>query len=175
MTEITGWAPQTVYTIYIAAPAERVWQALISPEFSRQYFAGLEIEIEPRVGGDFALRLPDGTPHIGGEVIVYDPPHRLSVTFDLTWPGLVEALGRTLLTYEIAPAGDAVRLTMTEAHERPLDDDILSGGRDGWPAILSGLKSLLETGHAPRIEMQPPQRMIAALQRLGVRIPGMPD
>ena len=70
------------------------------------------------------------------------------VTWNVSWPGLVEKLGATLVTYEIEPAGDAVRLTMTEAHERPLGDDILSGGRQGWPAILSSLKSLLETGQA---------------------------
>ena len=49
---------------------------------------------------------------------------------------------------EIESAGSAVRLTMTESHDRPIDDDILSGGRQGWPAILSSLKSLLESGHA---------------------------
>ena len=68
-------------------------------------------------------------------------------------------------------AGDAVRLTMTESHDRPLSDDILSGGRQGWPAILSSLKSLLETGEALVVKMQPPQRMLAALQKIGIKTP----
>jgi uncharacterized protein YndB with AHSA1/START domain len=174
MSDPGDYVPQTVYTIYIAAPAERVWQALISPELSRQYFSGFAIEVEPRVGGALLVSAPDGSPHITGEVIAWDPPHRLSVTWNVGWPGLVEALGGTLVTYEIEPAGDAIRLTMTEAHERPLDDDILSGGRLGWPAILSSLKSLLETGRAPKITMQPPQRMLDALRRAGVRLPGAP-
>ena len=175
MIDVTGWVPQTVYTIYIAAPAERVWQALTTPDFSRQYFSGYAVAAEPHAGGALTVTAPDGAPHISGEVIVWDPPRRLSVTWNVGWPGLVEALGGTLVTYEIEPAGDAVRLTMTEAHERPLDDDVLSGGQQGWPAILSGLKSLLETGSAPAITMPPPMRMIAALQRLGIRIPGLPD
>jgi len=174
-TDPRDYVPQTVYTIYIAASAERVWRALISPEFSRQYFSGYAVEVESRVGGALRVSAPDGSPHITGEVIVWDPPRRLSMTWNVGWPGLVEALGGTLVTYELEPAGDAVRLTMTEAHERPLDDDILSGGRLGWPAILSSLKSLLETGRAPAIAMQPPLQMLDALRRAGVKLPGAPD
>lgn len=170
-----SWVPETVYTIYIAAPAEKVWQALTSAEFSRQYFSGFAVEVEPRVGGPFKLLAPDGSLHIGGEVIVYDPPRQLSVTFNVNWPGLVEALGGTLVTYRIEPAGEAVRLTMIEAHERPLEPDILSGGEQGWPAILSGLKSVVETGRAPNIVLEPPLRMLAALKRHGIAVPGMAD
>lgn len=61
---------------------------------------------------------------------------------------------------------------MTESHDRPISDDILSGGRTGWPAILSSLKSLLETGAALQIEMQPPARMLAALKKRGIKLPG---
>ena len=60
----------------------------------------------------------------------------------------MEKLGVTLVTYEIEQAGDAVKLTLIQAHDRPIDDDILSGGRQGWPAILSSLKSMLESGTA---------------------------
>lgn len=76
------------------------------------------------------------------------------------------------MTYDIEQAGDAVKLTMTESHERELSDDILSGGRTGWPAILSSLKSVLETGKPLRVRMEPPTRMLAALKKLGVKIPG---
>jgi hypothetical protein len=103
-----------------------------------------------------------------------DPPRKLTVTFNVNWPALVERLGATLVTYEIEPAGHAVRLTMTEAHDRPIDDDILSGGRQGWPAILSSLKSLLETGTPLAVEMAPPQRMLEALKRLGIATPSAP-
>ena len=107
-----------------------------------------------------------------GEVIECDRPRRLTVTWNVNWPGLVEALGPTLVTYEIEDAGDAVKLTLIQAHDRPISDDILSGGRQGWPAILSSLKSLLETGQPLVIKMQPPQRMLAALKEMGIKVPG---
>jgi hypothetical protein len=64
-----------------------------------------------------------------------------------------------------------VKLTMLQSHDRPISDDILSGGRAGWPAILSSLKSLLETGNAMAIRMQPPERMLAALKEMGIMTP----
>jgi uncharacterized protein YndB with AHSA1/START domain len=168
---IDKFKPAIVYTIYIAATPEKVWQALTTAEFSRKYFFGNAVEIDLRVGGAFIMRTPDGALHISGEVIECDRPTRLTITFNVNWPALVEKLGPTLVTYEIEPAGEAVRLTMTESHDRPIDDDILSGGRQGWPAILSSLKSVLETGHAPAIKMGPPQRMLEALKRLGIGTP----
>jgi uncharacterized protein YndB with AHSA1/START domain len=163
--------PLTVYTIYIASTPEKVWEALTSAEFSKQYFFGNAVEVEPRLGGAFIVRTPDGALHISGEVLAYDPPRKLSVTFNVNWPELIEKLGPTLVTYEIEPVGEAVRLTMSEGHDRPLSDDILSGGRTGWPAILSGLKSLLETGKAPQIKMAPPAQMLAALKAMGIKTP----
>src|SRR6185437_2056042 len=136
MIDINAFTPHTVYTIYIMATLEQVWQALITAEFSQKYFSGFGVELEEHVGGRFVLRAPDGSEHISGEVLVCERPKRLSVTFNVNWPGLVEALGQTLVSYDIEQAGDAVRLTMTESGERPLDDDILSGGATGWPAIL---------------------------------------
>lgn len=166
--EIGRFKPTLVYAIYIAATPEQVWQALTSAEFSRKYFFGNAVEVDLKTGGAFIVRAPDGSLHISGEVIECVPPKKLTVTFNVNWPALIEKLGQTLVTYEIEPAGDVVRLTLTEAHDRPISDDILSGGRDGWPAILSGLKSLLETGHAPVIRMAPPQRMLDALQTMGI-------
>jgi uncharacterized protein YndB with AHSA1/START domain len=163
--------PTTVYTIYIAATPEAVWQALTSAEFSRKYFFGNSVEVDLKVGGAYIVRPPDGSVHISGEVVECDPPRKLTVTFNVNWPALIEKLGPTLVSYEMEPAGDAVRLTMTESHDRPISDDILSGGRQGWPAILSSLKSLLETGEALVIKMEPPRQMLEALKKLGVATP----
>jgi len=131
----------------------------------------LRWKTELKVGGAFVARAPDGSVQISGEVIACDPPRRLTITWNVNWPALVEKLGPTLVTYEIEPAGEAVRLTLTQAHDRPIDDDILSGGRQGWPAILSSLKTLLETGEALVIKMEPPQRMLEALKKLGIGTP----
>ena len=168
---IDKFKPLMVYIIYIAATPEKVWEALTSAAFSKQYFFGNSVEIEQRIGGACVVRTPDGALHISGEVMECDPPRRLSFTFNVNWPALIEKLGATLVTYEIEQAGDAVRLTMSESHDRSLSDDILSGGRQGWPAILSGLKSVLETGKPLAVKMSPPQRMLAALKELGVPTP----
>lgn len=153
---IEKFKPAIVYTIYIVSTPEKVWRALTSAEFSRKYFFGNAVEIDLRVGGAFIVRTPDGALHISGEVIECDPPKKLKFTFDVDWPALIEKLGPTLVTYEIESVGEVVRLTLLQSHDRPLSDDILAGGRLGWPAILSGLKSLLETGTAPVIPIGPP-------------------
>jgi uncharacterized protein YndB with AHSA1/START domain len=168
---IANFKPAIVYTIYIASTPEKVWQALTSAEFSRQYFFGNAVEVDLRVGGAFIVRTPDGALHISGEVIECDPPKKLTVTFNVNWPQLIEKLGPTLVTYEIEQAGEAVKLTLLQSHDRPLSDDILSGGRQGWPAILSSLKSVLETGQAMTIKMAPPQRMLDALKEMGIATP----
>jgi uncharacterized protein YndB with AHSA1/START domain len=168
---IDNFKPAILYTIYIASTPEKVWEALTSAEFSRKYFFGFAVDAELKIGGAFIVRAPDGSVHINGEVIECEPPRKLSVTWNVNWPGLVEKLGPTLVTYEIERAGEAVRLTLAEAHDRPIEDDILSGGRQGWPAILSSLKSLLETGKPLAVKMEPPERMLAALKRLGIATP----
>ncbi|WFU57424.1 SRPBCC family protein [Bradyrhizobium pachyrhizi] len=168
---IEKFKPAIVYAIYIAATPEKVWQALTTAEFSRQYFSGNAVEVDLRIGGAYVVRTPDGALHISGEVIECDPLKRLTVTFNVNWPQLVEKLGPTLVTWEIEPAGDSVKLTLLQSHDRPISDDILAGGRTGWPAILSSLKSLVETGKAMAIPMQPPARMMAALKELGIPMP----
>jgi uncharacterized protein YndB with AHSA1/START domain len=169
--DIAKFKPAIVYTIYIASTPEKVWQALTTAEFSRKYFFGNAVEVDLRVGGAYIVRTPDGALHISGEVIEYEHMRKLTVTFNVNWPELVERLGPTLVTYEIEQAGDAVKLTLLQSHDRPIGDDILSGGRQGWPAILSSLKSLLETDNALAIKMAPPERMLAALKEMGIKTP----
>jgi uncharacterized protein YndB with AHSA1/START domain len=164
--------PAIVYTIYIASTPEKVWQALTSAEFSKQYFFGNSVEVDLRVGGAFIVRTPDGALHISGEVVECDPPKKLTVTFNVNWPELIEKLGPTLVSYEIEQSGESVKLTLTQSQDRVLSDDILSGGRSGWPAILSSLKSVLETGKPLAVQMAPPQRMLDALKEMGIQVPG---
>jgi uncharacterized protein YndB with AHSA1/START domain len=162
----SSFKPKTVYVTYIAATPQKVWQALTASEFTRQYFWERSIEIEPKRGGAFTLRLPDGRVNVRGKVIDYDPPRKLTVTWRVEWPQEFGKLPECLVSYEIAPAGDAVRLSMTESHSWDVPEAILSGGRIGWPAVLSSLKSLLETGKPLAIQMEPPREMIEAIKRL---------
>ena len=101
--DIANFKPATVYTIYIASTPERVWKALTSAEFSRKYFFGNSVEVDQRVGGAYIVRTPDGAPHISGEVIECDRPRRLTVTFNVNWPELIEKLGPTLVTTRSSP------------------------------------------------------------------------
>jgi uncharacterized protein YndB with AHSA1/START domain len=160
------FTPKTAYTTYIASTPEKVWQALTSSDFTRKYFWDRNVEIEPKPAGAFVLRLPDGRINVQGGVVDWDPPRKLTVTWQVAWPEDFRKLPECLVSYEIAQAGDAVRLTMTESHSWEVPEAILSGGRTGWPAILSSLKSLLETGKPLAIAMAPPTDMIEAIKRL---------
>ena len=166
MVDTTKFKPNTVYVTYIAATPEKVWQGLIDPAFTKQYFAGFAVDVEPRTGGAFRMLYPDGRTHIRGEVVDWSPPRRFSCTWVVEgMPGFAE-LPACLVTYDIEQAGDAVKLTMTEAHSWDVPEAILSGGRSGWPAILSSLKSLLETGKSLVIIMEPPKELIEAVKAL---------
>jgi uncharacterized protein YndB with AHSA1/START domain len=77
MIDINRFRPAIVYTIYIAATPEKVWLALTSAEFSRQYFSGFAVELEQKIGGAFKVLAPDGSLHVSGEVIEHDPPRKL--------------------------------------------------------------------------------------------------
>jgi uncharacterized protein YndB with AHSA1/START domain len=166
MVDVSQFKPKTIYVIYIAATPDAVWKALISPDFTRKYFWERTITLDPKAGGEFVLRLPDGRVNVQGKVIDYDPPRKLSVTWGVRWPEEFNKLPECLVTYEIARVGKPVRLSMTESHSWDVPEAILSGGRMGWPAILSSLKSLLETGKPLTIEMDPPREMIEAIRRL---------
>lgn len=171
MTDISRFKPKTVYVIYIAAAPEAVFDALTKAEFTRRYFGGFAVDVERRQGGAFRMLYPDGRVHISGEVLDWTPPARFSCTWRVEgMPGLGD-LPECVVTYEIEPAGGAVRLTMTESHSWDVPDEILSGGRSGWPAILSGLKSLIETGQAPAIAMAPPAGFMDAVRRALVEKP----
>jgi uncharacterized protein YndB with AHSA1/START domain len=98
---IDRFKPAIVYTIYIASTPEKVWQALTTAEFSRKCFSGNAVEVDLRIGGAFVVRQPDGSVHISGEVIECVSPRRLTVTFNVNWPALIEKLGPTLVTYEV--------------------------------------------------------------------------
>ena len=81
MTDITKFKPKTVYVTYIASTPEKVWQALTDPAFTRQYFGGFSIDVEPKAGGAFFLRNPDGSVHMSGGVVEWSPPRRFSSTW----------------------------------------------------------------------------------------------
>lgn len=157
MIDAMRFQPKTVYVAYIGAAPDKVWQALTEPAFSAQYFFGFAVDVEPRQGGRFRMLWPDGRIHIRGEVVEWAPPRRLACTWLVEMKEFAE-LPASLVVYDIEPSGQATKLTMTESHSWDVPPAILSGGQQGWPKILSSLKSLLETGKPLAAGNDPPPR-----------------
>jgi uncharacterized protein YndB with AHSA1/START domain len=158
MTELT--TESTIYVTYIATTPEKLWSALTSSEFTTQYFAGNSIESDWKTGSPWLLRMPDGRINLKGEVRLSDPPRKLVLSMKVEWIEALRDLPEAIVTYEIEPIANGVlRLSMTEAHPTPIPADLLEGGRKGWPMILSGLKSLLETGRPLNLPFpEPPHK-----------------
>ena len=173
MIDVGKFKPKTVYVIYIASTPEQVWQALTDPELSPQYFHGCRLAIEPEVGGNFVVRFPDGRVNVRGEVVEWSPPRRLVTTWIVDWVPELREFPPCLVSYDIEPAGECVKLTMTESYSWDPPDALLSGGRSGWPAILSSLKSVLETGKPLVIQLEPPKGMTEVVAELSVTKPWM--
>jgi uncharacterized protein YndB with AHSA1/START domain len=130
-----------IFEIFIRTTPERLWQALTDGNLTQQYYYGTRAESDWTPGAAYTFRAPDGTAMIDGEVLESDPPRRLVTTFRPTW---VEG-APTTVTWEIAPAGEACKLTLIHDGLDPASP-LAESFRDGWARILSGLKTLLETG-----------------------------
>jgi uncharacterized protein YndB with AHSA1/START domain len=156
MNESQKHSQTFVYMIYIKTTAEKLWQALTEGDFSEKYWMGFRIQSEWKTGSPIYVRNPgflEGKGDITGTVLACDPPRVLTYTFGNAMdPLAAERQGPSRVTYELAPVGEMVKLTLT--HENLLPQDLgektltLRGVNNGWPALLSGLKSLLEAGQA---------------------------
>ena len=134
-----------VYVSYIRSTPEKLWAALTSAEFARQYWRGAWPEAEWKQGGSWKLMFPDGRVGDAGEIVTFEPMKRLAIRWRNEFKPEFKAEGWSLCTMEIELMGDAVKLTVRHEMERAGSKfiDAVSGG---WPQILSNLKSLLETG-----------------------------
>ncbi len=138
--------PEFVYVTYIETTPEQLWQALTSSEFSKHYWWNTSVVSDWNVGSPFALVM-DGTTTDAGEVLEFDPPRRLSYTFRHILSEAAKKERPTRVVFHLEPAGKLVKLTLT--HDDFAEGSvILDGISKGWPAILSSLKSMLETGTA---------------------------
>lgn len=141
--------PEFVYVTYIETTPEKLWEALTDGAFTRQYWFGTEVRSDWKVGSPFALVM-GGKVTDTGEILEVDRPRRLSYTFKHEADAEMRKEPATKVVFRIAPYGNLVKLTVT--HEGfTAGSKLLDGISKGWPAILSGLKSLLETGKAPAI------------------------
>ncbi|MGW5671653.1 ArsR/SmtB family transcription factor [Micromonospora sp. NPDC003776] len=158
--------PTFVYTTYIRTTPQRLWRALIEPEFTRRYWGGAALVSDWQVGSPVLWQeSPDGRPKdLGQRVLEAEPYRRLSYTWHGFQPEHAAHFGwseeelaarlaerRSKVTFDLAPHGEAVRLTVIHDDFSP-DSEMhraISGqldGSGGWPELLASLKSLLETG-----------------------------
>ncbi|UPK36736.1 SRPBCC family protein [Bradyrhizobium sp. 186] len=141
--------PEFVYVTYIETTPEKLWEALTNSAFTRQYWFDTEVHSDWKVGSPFALVM-SGTTTDTGEILEADPPRRLAYTFKHKLMENMRNEQPTKVVFTIEAYGNLVKLTVT--HEGfAAGSELLDGISRGWPAILSGLKSLLETGKAPAI------------------------
>jgi uncharacterized protein YndB with AHSA1/START domain len=133
------------YVTYIVAPPDKVWAALTDGELTRRYFFGRKIESDWKAGSQVLYLHESGRVDIQGKVIAVDEPRLLSYSWRVMWIEEYRLLPEAIVTFQIDPVGELVRLTMTESHPTPIDEKYVEGGRRGWPYVLSGLKTLLET------------------------------
>jgi uncharacterized protein YndB with AHSA1/START domain len=137
-------AMEKVFEIYIKTTPERLWEAITDSEMRSMYTFGVGIESDWTPGSRYEARHPVGPVTISaGENLEVDPPRRLVQSFNALWGEDVRSEGTSRVTWEIEPVGDSCRLTVTHDQLRDGANDQLYGG---WPMILSGLKTLLETG-----------------------------
>jgi uncharacterized protein YndB with AHSA1/START domain/DNA-binding transcriptional ArsR family regulator len=139
----TATATEKVFEIYIRTTPERLWEAITDPEIRRRYNFGLGVASDWEAGSRYALSPVSGGEIAGGENLEVDPPLRLVQSFQALWSDEVKREGTSRVTWEIEPVGDSCRLTVT--HDQ-LREDARGELYGGWPMILSGLKTLLETG-----------------------------
>ncbi len=134
-----------VYVTYIRTTPEKLWQALIDPEFTRRYWCETWQECEWKAGASWQVLAPDGRVADTGAIVEIEPHKRLVLTWRNELFPEVRAEGHSRLTYELEPMGSSVKLTLIHEMEVP-DSKLIQSVSSGWPHILASLKSLLETG-----------------------------
>src|SRR5258708_7746744 len=135
---------EKIFEIYIKTTPERLWQAITDSETRQRYSFGVGIDSDWTQGSRYEAVHPQAQLAISeGENLEVDPPRRLVQSFTALWSGDVRNEGTSRVTWEIEPVQDSCRLTVTHDQLPEGANDELYGG---WPMILSGLKTLLETG-----------------------------
>jgi uncharacterized protein YndB with AHSA1/START domain len=142
---MTDGISRFVYVTYIRTTPEQLWAALTKAEFIKQYWFGVTIDTDWKVGSPWKMSYPDGLVTDEGEVVESDPPRRLALRWRHKWKPELGADGEAFCVIELEPVDGAVKLTINHTVARK-DSKLIEAVGGGWPRILSNLKSLLETG-----------------------------
>ena len=142
-TVVGGRGSMTVFEIYIKTTPERLWEAITDGELRKRYSFGVGTESQWTEGSEYRSGVPGVIDIASGENVEVDPPRRLVQSFTALWSEDVKREGTSRVTWEIEPVGSSCRLSVTHDQLGENANNELFGG---WPMILSGLKTLLETG-----------------------------
>lgn len=136
-----------VYVTFIRTTPEKLWSALTDASQMKEYWLGMHIETEWKTGAEWRMLFPDGRVADMGEVLEVDRPKRIRLKWRNEFRPELKAEGFAYCTIELEPYGEAVRLSIAHTIERA-DSKFIEAVTDGWPKVLSNLKSFLETGKA---------------------------
>lgn len=135
---------EKVFEIYIKTTPERLWDAITDPGIRSKYHFGTSIVSDWEPGSTYQQVHPDSPDPLSlGENLEVEPPRRLVQSMNVAWSPEASAEATSRVTWEIEPVGDSCRLTVTHDQLRDGAPEELYGG---WPMVLSGLKTWLETG-----------------------------
>ena len=143
-----------VYVTYIKTTPEKLWSALTSPEFMKQYWFGMHCESQWTKGAAWKLVDDDGEVLDSGEILEAQPPRRLVIRWRNEWKPELKAEGWSQCTMELEPSGGAVKLSIIHSIDCE-GSKFIEAVSGGWPKIMSNLKSLLETGSIALPESYP--------------------
>jgi uncharacterized protein YndB with AHSA1/START domain len=136
--------PEFIYVSYIETTPEKLWEALTSSDFTKRYWWDTSVVSDWKVGSPFALVLNGRTTDVG-KVLEAERPRRLSYTFHHILNEAAKNERPSRVTFVLEPHGKLTKLTLTH-EDFAKDSVVIDGISKGWPAIMSSLKSLLETG-----------------------------
>ena len=134
-----------LYVTYIRTTPEKLWEALTAPDFMRLYWGGCWADSTFEAGAPWKLYLPDGTLGDSGQILESEAPTRLVIQWRNQFMAELHAEGDSRCTFDLTPMDDKVKLTITHEIARP-ESKFIQAVSNGWPTILSSLKSFLETG-----------------------------
>ncbi len=140
-----------VYEVYIRTTPEKLWEAITDPTFTRQYFYGGEMRSEWRKDASYLLRGPDGRTFHEGKIVEIEPRRRLVQTFSAVFDEKARGDRPSRVTWTIERMGEACKLTVVH-DDFDAETETYKGVGPGWNPVLSGLKTLLETGRPLAIE-----------------------
>jgi uncharacterized protein YndB with AHSA1/START domain len=136
---------QFIYVTFIRTTPEQLWTALTEPEFTRKYWYGVRQESGWKAGSPWKMVFQDGRVADAGEIVEIDPPRRMVIKWRNEFRPELTVEGFSRCVFELEQMGPAVKLTISHSMEKD-QSKLIEAVSNGWPMILSNLKSLLETG-----------------------------